>query len=331
MYKKILRPLLFKFDAEKVHTLTSVIGETLGHLPYGCPKYPHLSQDFFGINFSSPVGLAAGFDYEGRLTKILPKLGFGFQTIGTITLSSTPGNPTPRLGRLPKSQALMVNKGFRNPGAQAIIKKLSSQNFSNSVGISIGSREANITEIISTFHKFESSTMNHAYYELNISCPNLAAKTDFYSAARLTELLKEVDKLNLARPVFIKMPISKTDKEILILLDTVAKFSPKGVIIGNLFHSPGGNLSGKPTFDRSNELISLVYAKFNKKLLIIGCGGVFSGQDAFEKISRGASLVQLITGLVYQGPQLVLEINRELSTIVSTKGCKNISELIGSR
>lgn len=344
LYKNILRPVLFKTNADKIHPLMVGLGENLGRFNLPKPaKLPIIQQTVAKINFQTPIGLSAGFDYEGRLTQILPFLDFGFETIGTITNKPFEGNPRPLLGRLPKSQSLMVNKGFKNLGTDATIKKLAKLKFKIPIGLSIGSREANVHDIVAAFKKFESSKLEHSYYELNISCPNLQTAKNFYSPKNLETLLNSIDRLKLTRPVFVKMPISKTDDEILAMIEVIIKHCPKGVIIGNLqtnrqtLHPEEinkysvGNFSGKPTFDRSNELISLIYKKYGQKIIIIGCGGVFSAADAWEKITRGATLVQLITGLIFEGPQLIFEINRGLVKLLHQNSFQNLSEAVGSK
>jgi dihydroorotate dehydrogenase len=257
------------------------------------------------------------------------------------------------LGRLPKSKSLMVNKGFKNPGAEKTIIKLKGLNFEIPVGISIGrsnnktcsTQKISVEDIIETFKLFEKSKINHSYYELNISCPNLHGDISFYPIKNLEELLLEIDKLNLKKPVFVKMPLENSNTDVLDMLKTIASHSPKGVIFSNLsknrnnklinqeetdkFPAGIGSFSGKPTEKRSNELIRLAYKNFGKSLIIIGCGGVFSAKDAYKKIRSGASLVQLITGMVYEGPQLIAQINNELKELLRKDGLTNISEAIG--
>jgi dihydroorotate dehydrogenase subfamily 2 len=314
---------------------------------------PALKQSLLNIEFQNPIGLAAGFDYEAKLTQILPSVGFGFETVGTITNLSYEGNLRPMLGRLPKSKSLMVNKGFKNPGAEKTIIKLKGLNFEIPVGISIGrsnnktcsTQKISVEDIIETFKLFEKSKINHSYYELNISCPNLHGDISFYPIKNLEELLLEIDKLNLKKPVFVKMPLENSNTDVLDMLKTIASHSPKGVIFSNLsknrnnklinqketdkFPAGIGSFSGKPTEKRSNELIRLAYKNFGKSLIIIGCGGVFSAKDAYKKIRSGASLVQLITGMVYEGPQLIAQINNELKELLRKDGLTNISEAIG--
>jgi dihydroorotate dehydrogenase subfamily 2 len=312
---------------------------------------PVLEQTLFKIKFQNPVGLAAGFDYRAQLTQILPSIGFGFGTIGTITNSPSEGNPKPRLGRLINSKSLMVNKGFRNPGIKSVLQKLKKLSFEFPVGISIGktntekltTQRQSIEDIIKAFKETEKSNVNFSYYELNISCPNLFGNISFYEPQKLEELLTGIKKLKLSRPVFIKMPIDKTDKETLDMLKVIVNYPIQGVIFGNLqkdrldpsfdkqeiLKYKVGNFSGKPTEKRSNELIKLTYENYGKKFLIIGCGGIFNAKDAYTKIKLGASLIQLITGLIYEGPLLPAEINSDLSDLIKKDGFKNISEAIG--
>lgn len=360
LYQHSIKRILFLFPATQVHEYMVKFGEILGTQTLiqqalariFTQKKHALVQKVAGVTFPSPIGLAAGFDYEARLTQILPSLGFGFQTIGTITNHPYEGNSGAMLGRLPRSQSLMVNKGFKNAGAHQTIAKLQNKTLCIPVGISIGrtntdhltTHKACIQDIVECFRAFECSPLRHAYYELNISCPNLKGNVDFYEPKRLDQLLKAVDMLQLTKPVFVKMPIDKPDQEVLPLLHVIAKHSPAGVIFGNLQKNrkdpaldpqevakfPQGGFSGKPTFNRSNQLISLTYTNFKKRFVIIGCGGVFSAEDAYLKIRLGASLVQLITGLIYKGPQLVAEIQTELPEMLTKDGFENISMAVGS-
>ncbi len=360
IYAWVLKPIFFKIDPETIHVAMVSAGQRLGSIPGIQPivgwflrvSHDRLSQTVAGIRFANPVGLAAGFDYEARLTQILGPVGFGFQSVGTITYGAYGGNPRPMLGRLPKSRSLMVNKGFKNFGAAATAKALAGKQFPVPVGVSIGqtndvrlaTQEKSITDIIAAFKIFESSGVHLAYYELNISCPNLKGDVSFYPPENLDALLSAVDRLHVSRPVFVKMPISESDRAAVTMLNVIINHSPVGVIFGNLWkgrRSPAldqqeaakftvGNFSGKPTFDRSNELISLAYKNFKNKLVIIGCGGIFSAEDAYEKIRRGASLVQLITGMIYQGPQLISQINNGLLDLLERDGYTSITQAIGS-
>jgi dihydroorotate dehydrogenase subfamily 2 len=358
-YKWILKPIFFQIDPEIIHESFLSFGQILGK--YAATrkttgvffnfKNSSLEQNILGINFKNPVGLAAGFDYESGLTKILPSIGFGFETTGTITNKSYEGNAKPRLGRLIKSKSLLVNKGFKNPGIREIVHRLTKTHFEIPIGLSIGvtntaallNTSDAITDIVESFIIAEKSEIPFSYYELNISCPNLQVAIEFYSPENLSKLLEAVNKNKLSKPLCIKMPIDKTDAEVLKMLEIIAKYPVAGVIFGNLQKDkndpaldpaevklfPKGNFSGKPTEKRSNELISLAYKKYGKRFVIIGCGGIFNARDAYRKIKLGASLVQLITGMIFEGPQLISDINLGLVKLLKKDGYKNISEAVG--
>lgn len=359
LYKHLIKPIFFLFNPERVHNFTTSFGELIGRVGIFTKiisilfvkKSPKLKQKIAGITFEGPVGLAAGFDYEARVVNILPSVGFNFNTVGTITNIKYNGNPKPRLGRLPMSRSLMVNKGFKNQGAEWTSEKLKNRKFAAPLGISIGktnikeidTQKAAIKDILSAFEIFESKSINNMYYELNISCPNLFGNVSFYPAKNLNDLLNAVDKMKLSKPVFIKMPISESNQSIRKMLDVIVKHNVKGVIFGNLQKDRSnpalykeeikwlkGNFSGLPTQRRSDELISMAYKNYGKKLIIIGCGGIFSTEDAYRKIKLGASLVQLITGIIYEGPLLPAKINKELPKYLKKDGYKNLSEAIGS-
>ncbi|MBI5151765.1 MAG: dihydroorotate dehydrogenase (quinone) [Candidatus Pacebacteria bacterium] len=345
LYQYIFKPLFFLFDAEFVHVSMTTIGKTLGS--WGVTRrlvswmfaYANktLIKTIDGIRFPNPVGLAAGFDYNAELCGILPSVGFGWHTIGTVTFRPYAGNAKPRLGRFPRSNALLVNKGFKSVGAQAIIQKLEHTTFTIPTGISIGSTNATyaslddqIADIVSCFKLFLASTIKNAYYELNISCPNTVGGQPFTTAVRLKKLLVALKPLRIKKPVYIKMPIDLSQKESGALLKTASGFSfIKGIIFGNLtkdkknpdvhpmdtvlWKKSRGNLSGKPTWNRSNTLIAYTKKHYGKRFTIIGTGGIFSGNDAQKKLVLGADLVQLITGMIYKGPQLIGEINHTLA------------------
>jgi dihydroorotate dehydrogenase subfamily 2 len=362
IYRAMVKKIFFLFDPELIHNVMVGYGSFLGRLSLAKKiirfllliRNPHLEQTIAGTRFRNPVGLAAGFDYNANLTQILGSVGFGFQSIGTITNSPYGGNPPPMLGRLPKSQSLMVNKGFKNLGAQKIIEKLEGLDFEIPLGISIGrtnspklkTQKQSVQDIIEAFKQFEASTIQNAYYELNISCPNIihGRNITFYPPKNLDELLRALQTIGVKKPIFIKMPIEKNNDDFLSMLKVINKYKYiTGVIIGNLQKNRNdpafdpeevkkwkvGNFSGKPCEERSNELIKLTYEHFGKRFVIIGCGGVFSAQDAYKKIKLGASLVQLITGMIYQGPTLISQINLELVELLKKDGYNNVSEAVG--
>jgi dihydroorotate dehydrogenase len=344
LYRTVIKPIFFRFDPELIHNFNVIIGEFLGSFAplrwilksAWCYQNLQLSKKINGIVFSNPIGLSAGFDYNGKLTGILPAVGFGFHTIGTVTLHPYKGNNPPRLSRLPRSKSLLVNKGLKNDGARKIIKRLKKVKFKIPVGISIAStnkeyrtEKEQITDIVECFSLFEQSTVKHSYYELNISCPNTFGGEPFTSPEKLERLMKRMDRLKLSRPLYIKMPIDQSQSETRKLLSVLKKHRVQGVIFGNLtkdhtnpavhiedrktWQNRSGNLSGKPTWERSNDCIQFTKSEFGSRFTIIGTGGIFSGEDARTKMELGADLVQLITGMIYEGPQLIGEMNRYLA------------------
>lgn len=358
IYQKIVKPILFKIEAETVHNITSVVGETLGnnalikHLfSYHNSK---LSQKICGLNFQNPIGLSAGFDYNGHLVEVLPAIGFGFNTVGTVTARPYRGNLPPRLDRLPSSRSLFVNKGFKSAGVVAVAKKLDQKNLKNSVlGISIGS--SNLPEIDTIPKAIDDYLFSFDYlkgkkyikfFELNISCPNTTLPEPFKNVKNLTNLLHAISKLKISQPLFIKMPNEIHSSDLDAIITTALKYPVSGFILSNLvkdrtnkfinpqelekFKNLKGNFSGKPCAENANKLISCVYKKYGRDTKIIGCGGVFSATDAYEKIKLGASLVQLITGLVFEGPQLIGDINRGLVALLKRDGFVSLSEAIGA-
>lgn len=360
LYKNLVKKIFFLKSPETVHRRLVSLGNRLGESSFikrltssvFTVKDNALSQSLFGLTFENPIGLAAGFDYEAKLTQILPSLGFGFGTVGTLTFLPYGGNPSPMLGRLIKSKSLMVNKGFKNLGIAQTLKTLEGKSFTYPVGVSIGktntptykTQAEGVHDIVQGFTIAEASGVPFAYYELNISCPNLAGNIEFYEPRHLSELLDALSVLKLSKPVFIKMPIAKTDAQISAMLDVITRYKfIQAVIIGNLQRDrqdPAfvkdevsrwnvGNFSGLPCQKRSEELIRLVYKNYGSKIKVIGCGGTFSGEDAYRKIKLGASLVQLITGMIFEGPQLISQINRDLSVLLRRDGFTSITQAIG--
>jgi len=351
-YLHCLKPILFSLDPEVVHHLLVNTGRNLGKATVAKKlitwawsyQDPKLMKKIDGITFLNPVGLAAGFDYDANLIETLPAMGFGFHTIGTVTLEPCLGNPPPQLARFSKSRALLVNKGLKNIGARAIIKKLQPLIMTIPTGISIASTNkhfateaAQISEIMTCFSLFENSGLHHAYYELNISCPNTFGGEPFTTPTKLERLVTELDGLKLSHPVYVKMPIDQSPGMTKKLLETLAAHNIQGVIFGNLTKDKSnpdlhagdvdqwqklkGNVSGKPTWTRSNACIQLTKSEFGSRFTIIGTGGIFTGKDAAQKMALGANLVQLITGMIYEGPQLIGQINSYLDKSKVSNAC----------
>ncbi len=356
---RLFRPLIFRLDCERAHTLAEDLSEFVAQHPVVRAPLarmfrvhrPSLATTAGGISVPVPVGLAAGYDYEGRVARAMSALSFGFTTVGTVTYGAYAGNPRPRLGRLVRSYSLMVNKGFRSPGAPTVFRTLGDAPFEIPTGVSIGQTNRSyrdvdeaIEDIAAGFRKARDTQVPFAYYELNISCPNLTTAIDFYDPKRLDLLLTRITDQPLERPLWVKMPISRTNEETLALLEVCAAHGVAAVVIGNLQMQrdvpgvvkeesdryPMGHLSGKPTEARSNELIALAYRQFRDRFAIVGCGGIFSAEDAYRKIRLGASLTELITGMIWQGPQLVAEVALGVEERLKRDGFSTLADAVGA-
>jgi dihydroorotate dehydrogenase len=343
-YTKIIKPVLFKFDPEDVHDSISMVGRFLGSnaitrgatglmLDY---KNSALEQSLLGIKFKNPIGLAAGFDKDAHLTKVLPAVGFGFEEVGSITGQPCRGNARPRLWRLKEQQSMRVYYGLKNDGCEAISARLTNENFKFPIGTSIAKtnnqetvdRQKGIADYVKAFKAF----INIGdYFTINISCPNAFGGQPFTDAVSFDLLMTEIDKVETKKPVFVKFSPDLLQIEVDALLEVAAKHRIHGFVLANLTKKFGGTggLSGKVQEPLANELIKYVYNKTSGKYIIIGVGGVFSAEDAYKKIKLGASLIQLITGMIYQGPQLIGEINRGLTELLKKDGFRNISEAVG--
>lgn len=342
-YKHILKPVLFLFDAELVHDAFTWVGEKMessGWLTSRLFRYENksLRKNLLGVHFDNPVGLAAGFDYDGHMARVMKHVGFGFNTVGTVTAIPYEGNTKPRLARLPLSHSLLVNKGFKSGGAKDVRKRLDSKNLlGHTIGISVGSSnlpqidtlKKAIDDYIYTFKLF-APRKYVSFFELNISCPNIRLKGAFNSEANFTKLCVAVKKLKLKQPIFVKMANEISLKESDALVSIAIEHGIKGFIFSNLVKDRtnkalvpsevakishlSGNFSGKPTFENSLKLIRHTRKKFGKDIVIVGTGGVFNATDAKAKFKAGADLVQMITGMIYEGPQVIGEINEALAT-----------------
>lgn len=360
-YRHVAKHFFFLFDSEPIHEFVTKSGYVMGKIPgmrallRACIRvsHPSLRTELAGIVFENPIGLSAGFDYEARLPRILSGLGFGFESMGTVTNGAYEGNQYPRIKRLVKSRSMLVNKGFKSSGIDSVLHNIGTKPFDIPIGISLGktnivtieNHEQAIDDVVEAFTKTESSGVPFAYFELNISCPNLLKDISFYEPARLRQLLTAVTDLKLSRPLFIKMPTVLTNEQTLALVDVVREFPVAAVIVGNLrkdrspegfdaqeleeFYKYKGNWSGKPTEKRADELIAQVYRHTEGKLPIIGVGGVFTAEDAYRKIRLGASLIQMATAPIFEGPQVPAEICIELPKLLARDGFKNLKEAVG--
>jgi dihydroorotate dehydrogenase len=359
-YKEVLKPLFFQLDPELVHDRMTNFGHELGRFELSRRLTaalfdfadPRLEQTIAGIKFANPIGLAAGFDKNAALTDILPDVGFGFEEIGSITGRPCAGNPKPRLWRLPASQALVVYYGLKNDGADIISERLKGKPFRIPIGVSAAKTNDKLTAdpaaaVADYAHVVEKFRGIGDYLTINISCPNAYGGEPFTDPQLLDGLLAKVDELadlpdgKAGKPVFLKLAVDLTQTQLDELLAVVDKHNITGLVCSNLTKKrtnlrlrdavipEKGGISGKAVQELSDEQIKYIYAKTKGKYVIMGVGGVFSAEDAYRKIRLGASLVQLITGMIYEGPQLIGAINRGLVALLERDGFSSISQAIG--
>lgn len=333
MYKSIVRPLLFKFDPEGVHhfsfrsiKLLSKLGLTRLAKSSFQVEDKALEREVFGLKFKNPVGLAAGFDKDAKLYQELSDFGFGFVEIGTLTPKPQPGNPKKRLFRLKEDQAIINRMGFNNGGVEAAVTRLK-KNKNVLIGGNIGKNKVTPNEEAFNDYKicFEALYDYVDYFVVNVSSPNtpnLRALQDKEPLTKLLAGLQELNKLKGGKPILLKIAPDLTDEQLLDIIDIVKTTQIAGVIATNTTISreglksenkeETGGLSGKPLKDRSTEVIRFLSVKSNKAFPIIGVGGIHSAADALEKLEAGASLIQLYTGFIYEGPGLIKRINQEI-------------------
>ena len=354
LYKVFLKPVFFLSDPEKVHDRMVSFGKMLGSVAVGRTTLsglfsyanPVLEQDILGIHFKNPIGLAAGFDKNADLIEVLPSVGFGFMEVGSITGKACAGNPKPRLWRLKKSKGLVVWYGLKNDGCEILSEKIKSVRHGIPVGTSVAM--TNCKDNLKTRHAIEDyskafRTLSEigAYTTINVSCPNTDGGQPFMAPYNLDYLLDLIDTIPTKKPIFVKISPDMSHAQIDEMLQILKKHRVSGIIASNLTKKrenekiaeelPAvGGVSGKPVQDLSDALIEYIYKKEGKRFVIVGCGGVFTAADAYEKIRKGASLIQMITGMIFEGPQVVSEINRGLAALLKRDGFASVANAVGS-
>jgi dihydroorotate dehydrogenase len=319
MYKALIRPIFFLFPPEKAHHLTTSLFTALSKIP-GIKQLirsmfiiqdKRLERDILGLKFPNPVGLAAGFDKEAKLYNSFKHIGFGFIEVGTITPKGQPGNPKPRMFRLPHDGGLINRMGFNNEGVAEAVKNLKKRKGDLIIGGNIGKNKITPNEEAKDDYLkcFEALYPHVDYFVVNVSSPN-------------TPNRQANDHKQVAKPVFLKIAPDLTESQ----LFDIVEIAQSGVVDGliatnttierkNLRSEPNrvaeaGGLSGKPVRERSTEVIRFLRSKLPKPFPIIGVGGITDEESAWEKIEAGADLIQVYTGLIYEGPALIKRINK---------------------
>ena len=361
IYRSILRPILFKLPPETAHeialaSLSSLLSSKSMRKAvasrYAISPFGKLKR--FGLEFDNPVGLAAGFDKNGRAAHALAALGFGFVEVGTVTNEAQPGNDKPRLFRLPEDHALINRLGFNNRGAEALAANVKQHRPDCVLGVNIGKSrsvpvEAAIPDYLASFERvYEVAD----YVAINVSSPNTPNLRELQRHDLLTELLRALQERNQAlaksksierKPLLVKIAPDLSQADLQSIIDVAVNAGVAGIIATNTTVSRDGlatntdklkacgdgGLSGAPLRQRANDIISSIYRATRGTLPLIGVGGVFTAADAWEKITAGACLVQLYTGLIYEGPRVARTINEGLFEILKREGFNQLDDAIG--
>ena len=339
MYKNIVRPILFRVDPENIHKIICIILK----LPFITKilkifyniHSPVLEKTIGGLKFSNPVGLAAGFDKDAELVNQMTDLGFGFIEIGTVTPKGQPGNDKPRLFRLLKDQALINRMGFNNKGVEYVRKNLLRSKRKCIIGGNIGKNKTTpnenaVDDYICCFNRLFDVV---DYFVVNVSSPNTPGLRELQEKGSLTEILHHLQKQNQTKesqkPIFLKISPDLNKLQLDDIIEVVLKTKTTGIIATNttinrenlktasdkIERIGTGGLSGIPIQKTSTEIIRYLSTKSNKTFPIIGVGGIHSPEDVIEKLDAGASLVQIYTGFIYEGPGLIKKINKQLANL----------------
>ncbi|MDW5470631.1 quinone-dependent dihydroorotate dehydrogenase [Staphylococcus equorum] len=351
MYK-LIKPILFQYDPEKAHGMTidalKFVQKHSKLLPVieQLFHYEHtvLHQEIHGIHFDNPIGLAAGFDKSCEVPKALEKAGFGAIELGGVTPKPQPGNPKPRMYRLVEDNALINRMGFNNLGMNKALSNLRKYSYQVPVGLNVGvnkftdyeSRYQDYIKVIDTFRN------DVTFFTVNISSPNTKNLQSFHDKGEFSQLCSAIqlykDSHNVNVPIFIKLTSDLDLDSLGRMLDPIVE-TFDGIILANTTqkreqlhadnqHETGG-LSGRPLFERNLELISYAYKQTDGQFLIIGTGGIFNTNDVITMMRHGASLVQLYSALVFEGPGLTKKLNKNLAKYLKTEGYEHINDIIG--
>ena len=347
MFSKI-RNLIFKIDPEKEHNLAiqSLKLNLVSNVFDENKNDPIFKTKIFDKEIDNPIGMAAGFDKNAEVYNSLFKLGFGFVEVGTVTPFKQFGNPKPRVFRLEEDQALINRLGFNSFGAENVNSRIRSSTPEGVLGINIGPNKETKNRIndyligLRTFHDIAD------FIAINISSPNTENLRDFHDQTEFEKLITSIEEekkdLKSNTPLVVKISPDISNDQAIQISEILLKHEIKAIIVSNTTegnreklldaskHQKGG-LSGKPLETRSNQLINIFYKLLEGKITIIGVGGVDSGKSAFDKFLAGANFIQLYTGMVYQGPNIVSKIKKELKELLINKGVKNFQDIVGKK
>ncbi len=348
MYKKLLRPLLFTVDPERIHNTVMLLAgaarSEIVRLPIRAAfdyRDPRLSVKLFGIDFPNPLGLAAGFDKDAEAVDFFSALGFGFIEVGTVTPRPQPGNPKPRIFRLPQDGALINRMGFPSEGAEVVAKRLSrpSDHVRARIGVNIGKNKSTLLEQAADDYAYAFSVLKNCgdFFVVNVSSPNTPELRKLQHSSYLADILQRIQELNKEKkPLLVKIAPDLSYAELDDVLECCMAAGVSGIVAANTTVSreglssqtnESGGLSGRPLKNKAREFVSHIAARTEGRLPIIAVGGVSSAVDMIELMRRGASLVQVYTAFIYEGPAFVKHVCRELSDFLDREGLSSISQI----
>ncbi len=344
----LARPALLMMEPERAHELTLLSLEKGLYPRRQGPDSEVLKQQVMGLDFPNPVGMAAGFDKNGRVPQALRNIGFGFAEVGTVTPLPQPGNLRPRIFRLIRDRAVINRLGFNNEGHQAVLSRLRSHEHQGIVGVNIGVNKDQTDQIADYESGLAAFSQVADYFMVNISSPNTPGLRDLQAPDNLDRLLQRLQKTRgeiyersgRRPPVAVKLSPDMSVDDLPAIVDVLMSRSVDGICVSNTTLSryglrdqvtarESGGLSGRPLFEMSTAMLARVYLLSQGKVPLIGVGGISSGENALDKIKAGASLVQLYTGLIYEGAGLVGRIKSHLETYCLSHKISSISEVTG--
>lgn len=359
-YRQVIRPVLFNYDSEEIHdvTLANLARLSRTRLGLECIEsfygMAHLPVELFGLRFPNPVGVAAGMDKQGAAVPAWAAFGFGFSELGGVTWHAQPGNPQPRMFRAVRDEALVNRMGFNNGGAEALAERLAYWKESgfwpkHPVGINLGKSKITPLEDAPTDYANSFSALKSMgdFFVVNVSSPNTPNLRQLQDRQALDEILHALQEINRqgapSKPILVKLAPDLSFEALDEILELAGPRDLAGIVATNTTvarprsedhrsartYLETGGLSGRPLRERSTEVVRHLYARSQGKLPIIGVGGIFNARDAWEKITAGASLVQVYTGMVYEGPSIAREITEGLITLLAEAGMKTLQEAVG--
>lgn len=329
IYDLTTNNILNKVDPELAHSIIKNFMSNNLYFKYPSYKSSLLTSHVFDKEFKNPIGLAAGFDKDADMIHAMSDMGFGFIEVGTVLKNPNPGNKLPRIFKNSDNQNIVNNMGLNSKGIEYVSKNLNKRSKNHIIGVNIGQNHNSLDPIKDYSEILEKIDDYADYIVLNISCPNTSTFDKYKKINFLSEIIKHTKKKS-NKPILLKISPDINYYLLCNIVNLSLSNNINGIIVSNTLKTENGGLSGKAIESMSSELIKTVYKLSNGQIPIIGCGGVFSGDDAYRKIKNGASLIQIYTSFIYNGPKVIYDINKELDELLLKDGYSNISQCVGT-